>query len=146
MKVIVSPTKSPIRGILAMPIDKPVMLDLTYAQIKRCIVSGGVVHKDAVQGNMVSAREQITLANIGSMFDDGVSSNRRLPLPIVDVPKTVHPADEGKKEVGQQQKQHLTKSERRRLRREAEEAAAAATEAASETIEDAVEDNKEKEE
>ena len=59
MKVIVEP-RFPVRGILAGPISKPMRLDLSPMQIKRCILADAKVYEEAEGGK----KKEITLAEL----------------------------------------------------------------------------------
>ena len=60
MVVIVEPgPKTPVRGILSRPIVSPTKLELTDAQIKRAILSGGNVFR----ANSDGSKTQITFSN-----------------------------------------------------------------------------------
>lgn len=153
MKVIVEP-RFPVRGILAGPINKPMRLDLSPMQIKRCILSDAKVYEETEAGK----KKEISLNDVSEYA--GRSTVVKLANAIVDSYKegVKDPAQtkeyngavtlkegalvEGKKDIPQQAPvdpyKGMTKAERRRARREAEQRAAEAAKAVEAPVEDPV--------
>ena len=149
MKVIVEP-RFPVRGILAGPINKPMRLDLSPMQIKRCILSDAKVYEETEAGK----KKEISLNDVSEYA--GRSTVVKLANAIVDSYKegVKDPAQtkeyngavtlkegalvEGKKDIPQQAPvdpyKGMTKAERRRARREAEQRAAEAAKAVEDPV------------
>ena len=139
MKVIVEP-RFPVRGILAGPISKPMRLDLSPMQIKRCILSDAKVYEETEGGK----KKEITLANlkdyaseeysrvIGAVKEGVKDPAKTDEYHVAEGNKEDNPAAD-KKDVPQQAPvdpyKGMTKAERRRARREAEQRAAEAAKA-----------------
>ena len=147
MKVIVEP-RFPVRGILAGPINKPMRLDLSPMQIKRCILSDAKVYEETEGGK----KKEITLANLKDYASEEYSRViGTVKEGVKDPSQTEYHGDEAhkedtpvedKKDVPQQVPvdpyKGMTKAERRRARREAEQRAAEAANAVEAPAEDPV--------
>ena len=148
MKVIVEP-RFPVRGILAGPISKPMRLDLSPMQIKRCILSDAKVYEETEGGK----KKEITLANLKGYASEEYSRViGAVEEGVKDPTQTdeYHGAEgnkegtpiEDKKDIPQQAPvdpyKGMTKAERRRARREAEQKAAEAAKAVEAPAEDPV--------
>ena len=148
MKVIVEP-RFPVRGILAGPISKPMRLDLSPMQIKRCILSDAKVYEETEGGK----KKEITLANLKdyaseeySRVIDAIKEGVKDPELVKEYhdPVTLKEGTlvEDKKDIPQQTPvdpyKGMTKAERRRARREAEQKAAEEAKAVEAPAEDPV--------
>ena len=127
MKVIVEP-RFPVRGILAGPISKPMRLELSPMQIKRCILSDAKVYEEMEGGK----KREVTLGELPALSRKTLDTIKTSTESVVDTMAKDANNNEipavDKKEVQPQAPvdpyKGMTKAERRRARREAEQKAA----------------------
>ena len=104
MKVIVEP-RFPVRGILAGPISKPMRLDLSPMQIKRCILSDAKVYEETEGGK----KKEITLAELPAYAKNvygSLSAGVRANVETRFVEAVIGAVKEGVKDPAQNKEYH----------------------------------------